>query len=292
MCRMNNSKLAIGSANFGLNYGLSNSAGRLNAAEVYKILEYAQQSKIQYLDTAHAYGNAHHILSEFVEIEKFEVITKYTSEQILGQRQNLQELINEIPGRSRSILIHDRYSERDEVKFMKALEILNFSQQAGQIKKFGMSIYSLEELDFALNRIDIGLLQIPLNVFDQRFVDTTIVERLTNRKIEVHARSCFLQGLLTQKADQRNVYFDHWNALFKSWDEYTKFSGKSSLFFALKFVLSQSWISKIVVGVDTLDQLIDLRNIEQEKYIIEEDRIKKFSSADEDLILPMNWRLQ
>ena len=65
-----------------------------------------------------------------------------------------------------------------------------------------------------------------------------------------------------------------------------------AFFFALKFVLSQSWISKIVVGVDTLDQLIDLRNIEQEKYIIEEDRIKKFSSADEDLILPMNWRLQ
>ena len=178
----------------------------MDESEVFKILEYAHQNKIQYLDTAYGYGNAHHVLRQFPEIERFEIITKYSSEQIINRSQNIQHLIDEIPGCSRSVLIHDRYSAVKDAKFIKALELLHASQKVGQIEKFGMSVYSLEELDFALNRFEISLSQIPLNVFDQRFANSSIVEKLADANIELHARSCFLQGLLTLKADQRNGF--------------------------------------------------------------------------------------
>ena len=287
---MNKSKLAIGSANFGLNYGVSNSNGRLDESEVFKILEYAHQNKIQNLDTAYGYGNAHHVLRQFPEIERFEIITKYSSEQIINRSQNIQHLIDEIPGCSRSVLIHDRYSAVKDAKFIKALELLHASQKVGQIEKFGMSVYSLEELDFALNRFEISLLQIPLNVFDQRFA-SSIVEKLADANIEL-CTFLFFARLIDPKADQRNGFFDRWKDLFKSWDEHVKLSQKGAVFCALKFVLSQKFISKIVVGLDTLDQLVELRNIEEEKYNFDETKLKHFATEDEDLILPMNWRLQ
>ena len=77
---------------------------------------------------------------------------------------------------------------------------------------------------------------------------------------------------------------------FKSWDEHVKLSQKGAVFCALKFVLSQKFISKIVVGLDTLDQLVEL-NIEEEKYNFDETKLKHFAT-EMSLILPMNWRLQ
>ena len=100
-------------------------------------------------------------------------------------------MIDEIPGCSRSVLIHDRYSAvKDEV--YKSSRIVTREPKVGQIEKFGMSVYSLEELDFALNRFEINLLQIPLNVLRSRFANGS-VEKLAV-KYELHARSCFCKA--------------------------------------------------------------------------------------------------
>jgi len=289
---LSKSKLAIGTANFGLNYGLSNANGHLPIFEVHKILEFAYQNNIKCLDTASGYGNAYDVLSQFSKIDQFNVVTKYSTNQILEEHQNFQDLVTEIPGQSRSVLIHDRYSVAEDSKFVKAIEILEASQKVGQIEKFGLSVYSIEELKWAISRFNIGLVQLPLNVFDQRFTDSSIVEELTDAKIEVHTRSCFLQGLLTQKSNQRKGYFDRWNSLFRSWDEYVHRSCKSAVFCALKYALNQKFVNKIVVGLDSLDQLIELKKIEEETYSLDESVLKYFAIEDEDLILPMNWRLE
>jgi aryl-alcohol dehydrogenase-like predicted oxidoreductase len=58
--------LILGTAQFGLNYGINNSAGKVNLNEVYNIFEYALENGIQTLDTASVYGNAHEIIGGFI----------------------------------------------------------------------------------------------------------------------------------------------------------------------------------------------------------------------------------
>ena len=86
------SKLILGTAQFGMNYGINNSTGKINKSEVFEILKYAFVNGIQYLDTAPVYGDAQSIIGEFHEEHpqiKFNVITKIPANYSL---ENLEEL--------------------------------------------------------------------------------------------------------------------------------------------------------------------------------------------------------
>ena len=52
------SKLALGSVNFGMNYGLTNYAGKISQLEIAKILSEAEVAGIKVIDTAQAYGDS------------------------------------------------------------------------------------------------------------------------------------------------------------------------------------------------------------------------------------------
>ena len=68
-------KLALGTAQFGLDYGLSNTSGQVKIPEVKSILEEAKKYNIDTLDTAIAYGNSESVLGE-IGVDKFNVVTK------------------------------------------------------------------------------------------------------------------------------------------------------------------------------------------------------------------------
>lgn len=55
-------KIALGTAQFGMDYGVSNLTGQTSMNIVKQILKTAQEYGIDCLDTAHAYGNAESVL--------------------------------------------------------------------------------------------------------------------------------------------------------------------------------------------------------------------------------------
>ena len=55
-------KLAIGTVQFGLDYGISNTAGRTSVEEAGRILDRARMAGIDTLDTAAAYGDSEQVL--------------------------------------------------------------------------------------------------------------------------------------------------------------------------------------------------------------------------------------
>ena len=55
-------KLALGTVQFGLDYGITNSEGKVQIREVASILEYAKDKNINILDTASGYGNSEEVL--------------------------------------------------------------------------------------------------------------------------------------------------------------------------------------------------------------------------------------
>ena len=51
-------KLVIGTAQFGMNYGIANTNGQVSFKEIIKILDYANLKGIDTLDTAKSYESA------------------------------------------------------------------------------------------------------------------------------------------------------------------------------------------------------------------------------------------
>ena len=76
-----NSKLILGTVQFGLNYGINNSAGIMERDQVFELLDIAYDLGIKTLDTAEAYGNAHRLISDFHKqsIKRFDILSKYSS---------------------------------------------------------------------------------------------------------------------------------------------------------------------------------------------------------------------
>ena len=68
-------KLALGTAQFGLDYGVTNSKGKVQVEEVELILGCAKENSINTLDTAPSYGNSEEVLGS-IGISDFQIITK------------------------------------------------------------------------------------------------------------------------------------------------------------------------------------------------------------------------
>ena len=77
-------KIILGTAQFGMKYGISNSTGQINFPEVFKILNYLKKKKINYLDTASAYNQSEAKIGTYFQKtnKKFRVITKFSYKKI------------------------------------------------------------------------------------------------------------------------------------------------------------------------------------------------------------------
>ena len=104
------------------------------------------------------------------------------------------------------------------------------------------------------------------------------------KKIEIHVRSVFLQGLLLMK--KRPIKFDKWAKLFKIWDKMNKHNTLQSALNAVNFVLKNKNINKIILGFENSNQLKSiLQNYQNNKT----NYPTNISSKDLNLINPNNW---
>lgn len=288
------SKLALGSANFGLDYGLNNKNGKLDRDELSKILNLAYASGIKYIDTAQAYGDSEQRLGA-CQISRFQVVTKigvgldasFTNNKINSLViESLDRLSLE---RLSAVLLH-----RTELLLgpngTKIAAGLNDLKERGIVEKIGVSIYSPDILDEVTKLLDLDIVQVPFNLFDQRILKSGWCHRLKDNGTEIHTRSIFLQGLLLSTWPNLPAYFlKNWRDLFREWFDFQRKSGLSADKLALNFGLQQSWIDKIVVGIDSARQLHRLLEIEAGERI---NSLTGFDVDDVDLIDPSRWRMR
>mgnify|MGYP003956063425 CR=1 FL=1 len=207
---MSKPQIALGTAQFGLNYGITNSQGKVSREEVRSLLELAQEAKIPFLDTAQAYGNAEEVLGKtLLQPTRFRIISKLPAQRdgnfdaIREQhwQQGLETSLDklQIPCLD-ALLLH---SARDLVRTdgQRLLDWLIKVQAQGLIQRFGVSIYQQEELD-ALPLDQLQLVQLPCSLYDQRLIEDGTAASLQQRGIAVHGRSLYLQGLLVTPTAQ------------------------------------------------------------------------------------------
>jgi aryl-alcohol dehydrogenase-like predicted oxidoreductase len=160
----------------------------------------------------------------------------------------------------------------------------------GLIQKLGVSVYHPRQLENILNQNQIDLVQLPFNVYDQRFAQSGLLSRLTKMRIEVHARSVFLQGLLLMPPDQlpdgfRAIRTHH----AKLHDQFREL-GITPLQGALLYCLRQPAIDRIVVGCETADQLKVVLQACGEKMVAELPDLARFGLENDVIINPSVWR--
>ena len=287
------SKLALGTVQFGLNYGISNTNGLVNKNQAKLILSQAFKSNINTLDTAAVYGESESILGE-IGIDDFNVLTKLppVPENQADIRKwaidNISSSMEKLNISSLyALLLHnsvDILGERGKV----LNEVLLECKYKGSIEKIGASIYDTEELDDIENSdIEFDIIQAPFNVFDRRLELSGWLSRLGNSDTEVHIRSVFLQGLLLLSSEARPKYFNKWERHFNLWDDWLEDNDISSLEACLNFVKSYSNVDKIIVGVTNVKQLSEIISIfeDNDNKITPESLI----SNDQLLINPTNW---
>jgi len=280
------SRLALGTVQFGLDYGISNTSGQVPIEEARKILELAKEHDIDTLDTASGYGNSERVLGE-IGINDFQIVTKTTSLQlgITNVLQSFHKSLSDLNTPSVDGLLIHNIDETKDKQFDALYDDLDKLKQDKLINKIGFSTYTPDQVDFLLDNFDFDLIQVPFNVFDTRLIDGGQLQALKNQNIEVHARSVFLQGLLLD-FKHLSGYFSKWTNQFNSYQEIVQDSGLSLLEYTLNFALNTQEIDKVLVGVHSEKQLKEI--IQSVK---EQDSLNAYPINDIDLINPSLWKI-
>lgn len=251
-------KIALGTVQFGVDYGINNTDGQIHLGEARKILKLARESGINILDTAYEYGNSEEVLGK-IGVDDCQIITKTSSlENGIGQvindfYQSLERLnINKVAG----LLIHN-FHDIQHPQFNDLFKQLKDLKRQGIIQKIGFSTYTPNQVDFLLDNFDFDLVQLPFNVFDNRLVQGGQLRNLKECGVEIHARSIFLQGVLLNFKNLSN-YFITWKEQFMQYQTMAKEDGLSLLEYALNFALNTTEIDKVLVGVDSEKQLREI----------------------------------
>lgn len=289
------SKFALGSANFGLDYGLANKSGKISDSELAAILSAADGAGVEFIDTAQAYGDSEARLGDFCGDYCFKIVTKIGIDLENDYlRSSITDLVEQSCKKLNQKTLHAVLLHRPEIllgdKGSSIVRELRSLKDQNIISKIGISIYSPDILVTISKLFPFDIVQAPFNIIDQQLVSSGWSEKLKENRVEIHIRSVFLQGLLLMEQPNLHTYFNNnWPDLFSDWYKFLNENNLDALNVSLGFVLQQNWIDKVVVGVDNSLQLKALLKIE--KSSLSSD-FPKIECNDPNLINPSNWRLK
>mgnify|MGYP001079221354 CR=1 FL=1 len=278
-------KISLGTVQFGLQYGINNTKGQTKKDEVSKILKRCKEVGIMHIDTAAAYGIAEEVLGEVIQSEglsdSFQITTKYKGDGMNSLSHSTRESLQKL--RIEKLHCQMFHSYQD---FKNANDFL----KPDSVGKIGVSVYTNEELLETLENSNVRVVQCPFNLLDNDSIRGETLKMAKENGIEIQVRSAFLQGLFFM---DRNSLPQSLRVLKSHLEELDRICSENKIsmsHLALGYCLSKDYIDKVVIGVDSLEQL-DL-NIEAMETplpypIIEE--IDKIKVTKQSLLNPTNW---
>ncbi|MES2590501.1 MAG: pseudaminic acid cytidylyltransferase [Bacteroidota bacterium] len=289
-----NNKIVLGTAQFGLKYGINNAAGKLNKEQIKFVLDYAFENKIQLLDTAEAYGDSQEAIGEYHKLSgnKFDIITKFSS----GRTDLSQNLTTRIHQDLKSLNVDTIYcymfhsfsdfktyfdGYKNEIKELK---------KSGIVKKFGVSIYTNQEAEELLKYDSVDVIQLPFNLLDNNTKRSIIIKQAKDKGVEIHTRSTFLQGLFFKNVESLPVKLMVLEPYLNRINHVSENNFLSLNDLSLSYVLQQKNIDNVLIGVDSVDQL--KKNMQSLKKGISEEVVKQIDQIDVKeiaLLNPSNW---
>ena len=291
-------KIALGTVQFGLEYGISNTRGRTDQRSVNQILQYACDNGIDTIDTAAQYGESESVLGSFSDNNcNWNIVTKtpsfiHDSIQKRHTKQLRECFNNSLLSLNKKciygLLMHscsDLFKNNGDFLF-KEMEYL---KSIGLVEKIGVSVYSKQEIDQVLDNFKIDLIQVPASILDQRLINDGSLSKLKKYGVEIHVRSIFLQGLLLMPLKNTPPWFDPIKETLELFHKEAKKRNMSALQLALSFVQSINEVDKIIVGINTLEHLYEVMSATSMRVNITE--FSNISIDDPSFLNPANWKI-
>jgi uncharacterized protein len=298
-----NKKICIGTAQFGLNYGINNKQGKPSENEIFKIMDTATENGMYCYDTASVYGDAENILGKYIKNNKLDnkikIISKFSADVKITKKKDIYKRIENEIVKSLDRLNIDKLEgyllhKFSDYKCESIKETLFSLKENKIVNNIGVSIYHPEEAIKIAEEGLVDLIQIPYNVFDRR-LDKKDFFKLTGKKnIKVFARSVYLQGLLLMDVEEipENLYEVKEAILeFNRICSIYKISAKE---LALLYCYLNNDISSIVIGIERNEQLIEniniLKKVSDFKDYVKKIRNMEFNLSDK-ILNPYLWKI-
>jgi len=255
-----NNKIALGTVQFGLAYGIANVSGQVTLDHAANILKQANKWGVDTLDTAIGYGHSESVLGQ-LGVGQWKIISKLPAAPegckdianwVASQISQSLSLLN--VDHLYGLLLH-RPEQLLGQNGLVLYEALQQAKEVGLVDKIGISVYGPPELEQLTDTYEFDLVQAPLNILDRRLMESGWAGRLQKGGVEVHTRSTFLQGLLLMPAIQRPEKFRHWEAVWSIWGKWLERTGLNPLQACLRYACNLPEIDRIIVGVDSQVQL-------------------------------------
>lgn len=287
LCKKKN--LILGTVNFGIRYGIDKII--LKEKEVNKVLSLALKNNISLLDTAQSYGDSETRIGKYKKA-KFKVISKINFQKKHCNYLELKKTVNRSLKKLKThnleaILFHDTrilFSKNGKKIFENLLKL----KKDNLFKKIGVSIYDFKQIKFLTQNYKINIVQCPFNIIDQRLLEGRWFQYLKKKRIEIHVRSVFLQGVLLKNKYNSRKYFKEISYLIENWRLFLKKNKISPIEGALSYIFQKN-IKNVIIGVENTKEL---KNILESRYI--KNFIYKFekNKLAERFYNPSLWKIK
>ena len=247
-------KIVLGTAQFGMEYGIANQNGQVHFSDISTILDLAWENGINILDTAKAYGESEESIGKYLKQHpkrSWNIITKLSDnkKKVIDQIQDSVEKLNTLPtivmAHSAALFMDDKF--QNELSNAKEKKI---------ILKVGVSLYNESDINQVIkSTTKPEVIQLPLNILDTQLYKSGVLTKLSNNGIEIHARSAFLQGLFYLPDSEIKNRFSEAVPFIDKLKFIAKSNDISLSELSLLWLVSLKEVSKVVIGVDNADQL-------------------------------------
>lgn len=292
------SKVALGTVQFGLDYGFSKKKSQY---EVDSILDCASRNGINFIDTAREYGDSERKIGDYISRHSDEFIIatklkKFTESEanraLLREKilSSLDESLRDLKLQNLDVLqLHqtDDYLINKEVLWSTIYDL----KKEGALGAFGVSVYDTKETLKLVERYGdtIDFFQVPYNIFDRRFEELKVF--LDKYSISLVSRSTFLKGVIPCKISELPTELEELKQYKTRLHKEAQKLNMSTSELAMLYVYCSKYISSILLGVNSSSELEN--NIEViKKYecaVLENIDFSKVLVENSMLIDPRKW---
>jgi aryl-alcohol dehydrogenase-like predicted oxidoreductase len=303
------SKVTLGTAQLGMNYGIANIKGKPDFNTSINILKYSWDHGINAFDTAPFYGNSEKIIGSFIsskiknKTEDLVVISKLPKIQ-MNLKLSFENLYNYVKNQINlslrnlnlsKIPIYLLHGAKDILlKDGLVIECLTQIKSEGLIDKFGISGYNPEDVESSLEFKEIDVIQIPLNIFDHRLIKTGLLKKLKEKRYLIFARSIFLQGILFIPPEKLPKNLDIAKRYLILLNNLSKEFKISIPQLAFLFVKNIPEITSLIIGSEKIEQIAQNIKFLKDKPLLEDIYgriIEEFNDIPENIINPTLWKI-
>lgn len=258
------SRLAVGTVQFGLPYGVANRTGQPSFKEVCKILACAVEHGATTLDTAAAYGESESVLGralrEIGALDRVTIVSKVRHLKTMEREptpQNIEGWIRDSVISSLERLGIDSlpvclFHDTVDVAHMDTLLAL---KQEGLVQHAGVSVVRPDQMEMVLSTPGVEAVQVPMSMLDQRIQRSGDLGRAADAGMAVFVRSIYLQGLLVMPLDEIRPALHCVLPVRKTLQGIAASAGLTMPEMALRYGLSLPGVTSVLTGVETVGQI-------------------------------------